>query len=312
MGGLHFLEQCNDSPCAGNELGTITVAQVKPSGPEQSSNNEIGGHTTRAFQIDISLPGSLPVFGSNANDVRQVLEGHLIVKAGNLVKTRPLKLIPYSPSHYASYPVWIGIAISALAVLVSVFRLQDRLDKPLGLPAWDGTGSWATNLTVIQSVLTSLVSSTLFSVTHHLLKNEYTSLSLLFSVLVLIAPVVYSLIRKPSEKASTTLGQPQYEGYVWLYLVASGLTLWGVFGQLATVIIMIDEFRLSRYTTSSVVVAFQILLILVGVLTFAYALVTMYTTAATDRTEPKKSATEAGAVADSGTAAAPLVSWPLL
>src|SRR5262249_37145208 len=145
----------------------------------------------KPFQIDIeirqSLPriksrGALELFSSR-HEVAQSLIGHLVVNGGRIVKSRPLRLNPPTPSYFAACSIWFGLIISAIIVVISAAPFIKRLNDKLGLPEWSSSASWATNLTALGSLLTLVLSNTaLPGLTRNLQRGEYNTLGIIFTL----------------------------------------------------------------------------------------------------------------------------------
>jgi len=78
----------------------------------------------------------------------------------------------------------------------------------------------------------------------NLSKNEYATISLANTVLAAIAPAIYNLFRKPEDDPSKPTGV-QYQGYVLLFALAAGITVWAAMGQTSTLALAIDDLRRS-------------------------------------------------------------------
>jgi hypothetical protein len=151
----------------------------------------------------------------------------------------------------------------------------------MGSPTWDFSRSWASNLTVVGAFLsTTLALSSLPELTRHISKGGYALLNVIFTLIVAIAPFVFNVIRKPilTDVPGADGSTLQYQGYVFAFLIASGITVWAVSGQMITLIILVDEFSgagLAPLLT-------RLLEALIGILTLCvmlYAAITIFWTA---------------------------------
>lgn len=70
-------------------------------------------------------------------------------------------------------------------------------------------------------------------------KAGYSGFNVLFGMLVLVAPLVYAAAQ--TRIADAADGTPRYQGTSWAFGLASVVTLWGVFGELATVGLLFRE-----------------------------------------------------------------------
>lgn len=131
-----------------------------------------------------------------------------------------------------------GIAL-VVGGWLSCGGVRAALKTAIGDPSWDFSKSWASNVTVVGAILGTVLSAKILPTTTAVVvsPNGYTALSLLFGSLVVVAPLVFTVLR--SAKPSST--GPVYTGRGWGFLLASALTLWGVLGELATVGLVLYE-----------------------------------------------------------------------
>lgn len=231
-----------------------------------------------------------------------------------LVKSRPLKLIPAGPSKRSATPVWFGLIAAAAVIMLSALFFKLNLKQRMGLPEWNASGSLATNVTALGTVLMTVVASTaLPSTTHTLQKSEYATLGLLFGVLVFLAPIIYNSIRVPSTQDQATTAP--YEGYVGIFLLTALVTLWAVFGQLATIWYVVGELREARYMPFGSLFIFRACIAVVTLLLFIYAFVAIYVKVRKSKTPvrtPAQPAPEDGKPAQPPTSTVSLPKWRLL
>jgi hypothetical protein len=126
------------------------------------------------------------------------------------------------------------------ALLVVAARLGARTEPSAGIafPQWDFSTSWASNLTVLGAILGTVLSANILPAGTVVISPEgYTALSLLFGILVVVAPFLYTALRKgePSSEG------PVFTGRNWAFLVASGVTIWAVNGEIGTVGLILYE-----------------------------------------------------------------------
>jgi len=146
-------------------------------------------------------------------------------------------------------------------------ELTHRVPGPVG---WDFSTSWASNFTVVGAILGTTLSAQILPSTTVVLPspNDYTSLSLLFAVLVVVAPFVYSGLLLTSDASGT-------QGQCWELLVACSLTLWGVIGELGTVGLVFYEAQHAHELAQGAVVPLWIVLGAAIALTAPYAIRTI-------------------------------------
>ena len=168
------------------------------------------------------------------------------------------------------YALVASVALVACGWLASG---QPRSALTKGVPGrvgWDFSKSWASNFTVIGAILGTTLSAQILPSTTVVLPSpkDYTSLSLLFAVLVVVAPFVYSGLLFTSDASGT-------QGQCWELLVACSLTLWGVIGELGTVGLVFYEAQHAHGLAQGAVVPLWIVLGAAIALTAPYAIRTI-------------------------------------
>jgi hypothetical protein len=153
-------------------------------------------------------------------------------------------LIPSQSSPRNSCLIVLLTAGSALVVFVTVLlKFRSDLEKPMGSSEWSFSASAATNITVVGTLLTGvLVSTAVPDNPHYLTKQGYFVLSLLFGIVVSLAPIVYNFCCRPTEPDPANPQSLGFAGSVWLFLLSAAFTVWGIFGQLTTMSVMFQEF----------------------------------------------------------------------
>jgi hypothetical protein len=163
---------------------------------------------------------------------------------------------------YGKEPLVLGVAhdwyvvigaLIAAAILVALRlpAIPVPLGTRMGQSSWDFTKSWASNLTTAGAFLTTILGAGItpkssppstdptkpLSQTTHLM-NDYVAMSLFFVLLAIVAAVAYGATASPVEVDTPNGKATQRQGRVASFLVASGLTLWSVFGQIITVLLV--------------------------------------------------------------------------
>jgi hypothetical protein len=116
---------------------------------------------------------------------------------------------------------------------------RPALGHRLGPANWMLSSSWASTVTLFGAILDGLLISQVlpFDVGIRLSGRDLVLLSLVFGFIVVLAPFVYSATgARPSPGAGVPPpGMPLApEGSVGTFLIATALTMWAAFGQLAT------------------------------------------------------------------------------
>lgn len=174
---------------------------------------------------------------------------------------------------------WTVLGTFLLAcVLILINYLQMRFGKGsfpfhltdgmIGKPKWDFSTSWATTLTAVSALLsTVLAAGGLTNV------ESDMGLSLFFGMLVLIAPFAYNVLSKYQENSDPKSEEAiEVQGYIWVFLLTSLLTLWAVCGELVTVMHVLSKLESKNYLSVGVEVAFLLLLAVTIVCVCVYAL----------------------------------------
>src|SRR5207249_827055 len=99
----------------------------------------------------------------------------------------------------ANQLLWINLIVAGILVLASIMYtwtdfsldLTTRMDGA----KWDLTQSWASNLTAIGAIATTILAASDVAfpgeTTKHLTKSQYEGLSLFFVVVIIAAPFLY-------------------------------------------------------------------------------------------------------------------------
>ena len=196
------------------------------------------------------------------------------------IQHRPVQLRAATRARWesgANRIVLDSVAAAALAVALALaFALWHRgaeretlLPGPDGVaPAWDPKTSWASNVGVAGGILTALLGiAFLPDQPHYLAKTTYGLLSALFPALIGAAPSVYVYLSRISASGRLQVGA---------MLLASFVTLWGAFGQLATAWALVGELEPVRLLPTLAVTWVQGLVLAVALLMLLYAVKSMH------------------------------------
>ena len=142
---------------------------------------------------------------------------------------------------------------------------QIHLNSRMGQLTWDFTQSFATNIALVGSVLTVILTSNVLpsdpSETTILPSGAYAGLGVFFGVLVIIAPILYNgtadRVTVSSDHFDTAA---EYHGTVWGFLVAATATCWGLLGSLATAFVTLLELEYDGDLALAAVVLLAIVL----------------------------------------------------
>ena len=136
--------------------------------------------------------------------------------------------------------------------------------RTLGPATWDYSSSWASTFTLVGALLGTVLaqSGVLPQPTRYLSSRaSYAGLNVAFVIITVLAPLVYTALSsgEPPQRGMG-VGRPHYQGFVWGFLLATVLTLWGSLGQVVTVIFLLREIAASDGLSSSATIALDGLL----------------------------------------------------
>ena len=228
---------------------------------------------------------------ANVKDFERPLSGFLVATFSQADKPvgsvfKLVRLVPPIKSTRALWPFAVVFGAAFVCILVALFAVRKfGLTSRMGTATWDFSQSWATNITIAGAVLASLLAfAGLPEYGEILSKNSYLSLSVLFGALVMLAPSVYNFIRKPIEIAIPDRDNPanttglRFQGYVFGFLLAALVIVWGVLSQLLVVGFLLQELVTLGPLPESMGLAFQIVIAFVAVFLLIYCDITIYFT----------------------------------
>jgi len=179
--------------------------------------------------------GLYPVHLSTSGASDRYASGYLLLSNGDSTLPARVANVSSPPSRMMHW-----LLVSTLAIALVVFILvhekdnsRDRLERRLSSPGWDFSKSWATNITLFGSIVTSLLSlSVLPQQTVYGGRSTYATLALMSTIIVGLGPAVFAM-------ASARNGGEG--GTVRAMLVAGLLTLWGAAAQVGLALLLFME-----------------------------------------------------------------------
>jgi hypothetical protein len=180
----------------------------------------------------------------------------------------------------AGTPWWIWAVVfaplMAAVVFVVLMWLADGSDAALrgrlGPANWDFSASFGSSLTVFGSLLGTILSASLLPSTTLVSASTYAGLNLVFGVIVVVGPLIYTATQTAVQvHRGSPIAEPQYQGTVWGFLVATALTLWAVLGELATIGLILNEIRRGGSMPAPVLGVMVALLAIGGIFLFVLA-----------------------------------------
>lgn len=283
-----------------NETGTesrVTVAS-------QQEQPKLGPHAAQAFTLEFAVP---------ADVAKGKISGYLVVAPTNDVSVAPaivqFLLIPsrMTKSPLGSQAIWVPLVIAVLVIVVAgaVLVWKKGFKVVIGLvvgwmrgtPTWDFSRSWMS----VTSLAAVVSNAALLALLPNELESDLVALGAVFGILILVAPVVYLCSLSTGENSGSQRTQqgaegtspqgptpgsvpphspaePPQKGSVLLYLVASALTLWGSFGAINALRILLSQVSDWSSTVGCASWVISALPLLIGLIFFIYATITIYHT----------------------------------
>ena len=167
----------------------------------------------------------------------------------------------------ATIPVGLSIAVAFVCLILVGLKHPSNVE---GIATWDYTTSWASNVNAAGAtinVFISIVPS--LGHAHYFTKTTYVVTSVLFGALVGLAPTIYNLLAPLANFAR------------WraiCFVLCCFLTMWGVFGQLMTLALIIMESVADKVLEASLAQAFGVTLVVTGIAVATYAIGTVWRT----------------------------------
>ena len=190
----------------------------------------------------------------------------------------------------------VALVVVILSYALTYSTVGAKLTDRMGAGDWKFTESWASTLTALGGILTAVLAAQVLpgdTEAQKLVKGTYVIYSLMFATVIVVGTGVYNTLRKqnagvaqPAEgtpKAGETprVSPPvdeapstsvQYQGFVVFFLVACGLVLWAVLGQLLTAWYLLGEVP---NLSASVYAIFQVLLVVAAILALVYVAISV-------------------------------------
>ena len=177
---------------------------------------------------------------------------------------------------------WIVIGSLLLALGLVTFRAlwmsksieEFDLQWRMGPGGWDYSSAWASTLTLVGAFFGAILvpSGAVPEGTHYLPRDAYSTLSVLFGMLTVLAPFLYRALSTVESRRDKSAPEPlQYQGFVWSFLLASILTVWSVIGAMATAGVFLLELNSGGKLLLAAFVLLESLLAVTTILVIIYA-----------------------------------------
>lgn len=156
----------------------------------------------------------------------------------------------------------LGLPIVSIIIVVAGYslaklRFQElssiSLLTRMGTSSWKFNESWASTLTAVGAILGLILAAEVIPKQPQTFSTTtYVMLNLLFGAGIVAATLTYNAIRWPKNVDVFEKGHPvivdgervqttENQGFVLVFLIASSMTLWALFGQLLTTWLLLDE-----------------------------------------------------------------------
>ena len=232
-----------------------------------SAPRRIGPNQVKAFRVTLrDIPSDGKLNGQLVARAPGVHPGSMDLEIGpNSDLTSLLNLLLVLPA-----------IVAAVFVLLRYFTLKGEtgvdLGSRLGTVDFDFSKSFASTITVVGAVLGTILTAGVLPEEPELLsKQQYTALNLVFGAMIVLAGVVYAATETPEKDSTPEPGETRkYEGFVWSFLLATGLVMWAVLGELACLLLIVSELERADLFTTSAIVVFIVLMVTAAVAILFY------------------------------------------
>jgi hypothetical protein len=324
---LEILEdQLSAQPDADNGDRISTTVGIRNNGPRvtgltfkatlKGSDGSVNEHSVTPNEEEPSIEAfSVAWFEIEFPEtvLSETLEGHLIVEAVEDVVPGVVPLtLNYIPTEHKVLGIggldangimwwsfWAGVAMLVISAIAGALVDPDVPAKifkgRLGELKVDMDKNWASTLTVVGGVLTTLVGAGFFPDEPEILtKAAFQSLSTLFPILVIVAGFVVTAasalfkVEQPWEEETTMHWTEDQQGKVTTtkktetgvtrtvpvlpFMIGSSIVFWAVMGQLATTIILFEELQIAGHFARSTMTLAQVFFSVLLALGFIYVL----------------------------------------
>jgi hypothetical protein len=215
----------------GAQAVTLHVEAVLSKGTAEALPSQL---TVEGFKVK-----AVPITVTADNSKRDTT-GELVLATTNAPPAvLPLVIEPEKGNDFSA-ALLIFAPLLVAVVLVGIRVATVDVKAPFGPANWDYSQSWATSLTLVGALLGTVLGAGVLPDNLNLFsKAGYSGFNVLFGMLVLVAPLVYVAAQRRIRDAADK--SQQYQGTTWAFALASVATLWGVFGELATVGLLFRE-----------------------------------------------------------------------
>jgi hypothetical protein len=197
--------------------------------------------------------------------------GQLSVTANDAPTSVPFQLSAATQS--SDWVLWTIFAplVAAFVLLTVAWRTLSASKRPgverrVGPVNWDFTQSFASNITVFSAVLGTILSAGVLPTDLPADRlAAYAGLNLLFGIAVIAGPFLYTALQKTElVNARGKQKEPQYQGFVWSFLVATIVTTWATAGEFVTIAKLFGDIGSGGTLPAPAVATFIALVVVAG------------------------------------------------
>lgn len=189
-----------------------------------------------------------------------------------------------------------GIVIGTIGLLWLAYHHRHKgstnigLKDPMGLPEWEFKSSWASNITIFGALIgTALSFGALPTETRYMSKPMYESINFFWTILITLAPAIYSFFREDArneggdEADPLKQGAQAYHGFVYGFLLSTLFTMLAVYGQLCSLGLLMFELGATHVIPGMALAVLVVLLSVIGIGLGQFAFATVRSTIETQR-----------------------------
>jgi hypothetical protein len=225
---------------AEDQCGQLSLAR------EASKKNEI----LTLEQLETISPKAATVTHATISNAKLPANCYIKLTGGDPVGSSSLKSVKLNQEYLTrdvSCPLYICLGIST-GVAFLTWLVADGLlgglclNYRLGAPAWELDKSWISNTTIVSSVIaTAMALGALPDMTKYASKAGYAALALMISLVVIVAPFIFTAFRVG--KVTEVDGKKTifYDGFLGFFLLSGALTLFAGLAQVVVLFLLFDE-----------------------------------------------------------------------
>jgi hypothetical protein len=203
-------------------------------------------------KLELIPPKGVTITHVTISGVKLPATCYIKLSAGSPAGTTSLKQIKLGQQYLTMdvfYPIFASLGLAVIIAIVTGLVARCKIGEPvspnyrMGSPAWELDKSWISNTTVVSSVLaTAMGLGALPELTKYASKTGYAALVFMTSLVVIIAPFLFTAFRKGDvKKDAEGKNAVVYGTCLWLFLLCGAVTLFAGMLQVAVLFLLFDE-----------------------------------------------------------------------